>query len=487
MDKIGLTANGILSIEHGLALGLKGFNHISYLINKDGIIKEVNYEKTINYVAPFSPLTIFKENDLIGIIDDKCEIIIPPIFKNINNFNSSYSIAEYPNCKFAIINIYGKIINIKTRYENVCLTKDRSIILGFIGKRINLINELGEDIQFPIEIKEIVNDSLPLLVIEKETNFFYFLDSKGLLFCKDGYEKAFPFNDCYYTWVKQGNYWYLIDKEGEVISNTDKFEIISKYYPNGTLCRNKNNGNICIIDKNICLIEEINNTSRIAPKKSSDVNYRESSEYYYFFIEGHTYKYIEGILYKIPFIELDIISTFVFNKNIIDRKSIKILKGYPLTFSRPNNGSFYVFNIFTQEFIEIKLEEGEVIKKGFINEIDSYLIIEGKGKKYIISLSTKKKSDYFISYYPLYGGLRDVFIIKKENKLFYLLDSKLNIVSEGYERIKYCTKNFYIAEKYKEGSNNKNKVYGLIDNTGKEILPFEYDYLSFTPSRFFRK
>lgn len=492
----------IKTIEHGLALRIKDYPNINHIINKDGIILKCCFEEVSQPLYTPNTILIIKQNNLLGIINNRSQLLINPTFKSISKFKGDKAIGEYPNGKYAILYSSGKLININSEYEDIEITNERSLMIGYpnpklrkkIRKGIMFINELGKEMQIPIKIKRIVDStSIPFLIREEETDFYYFIDNEGILYNNYGYEKAFPFRNNLYTWVKQGNFWILINKLGKPIYCTDQYDIISEYNEKGNLCRNKINGNLFIIDikKNDPIINEVENSSLIAVK--SLVGNNLNKIIYSFNVNGTTWKFIDGVLYNLPFEEGEVIASVnIFNN---DRKLnlgkdnefedlYEVTTGYPIIISKPHNNTYLIYNILTKETSKIKLNKDEKIRDGLIRNNNSYLIVEGKDYQYFINLRNGNKSEN-ASFIDYFDTSKEEFIIHKDNEVCYLLDKDFNKISNGYDNIENCHEDIYIVSSIVKINGKSKYKYGLINNKGKEILPLEYDNLSFTHSKNF--
>ena len=136
------------------------------------------------------------------------------------------------------------------------------------------------------------------------------------------------------------------------------------------------------------------------------------------------------------------------------------------------------FNISQSEILDInnkrnkKLFVGEKIKvRGYVPSdviSDSLFLIEFNGKKGIADLSGK------IILEPDYDGITNQFeddiILIKDQKFGNFNISSRDIISPSYSRLLKSIKNNYLV------FNNK---YGVVSSVGSQVIPFEYDDISY--------
>lgn len=469
----------ITPFKHGIAFAISNINDINYIINKKGNIQCLDGYKKSDIESGAPTITTIERNKFIGFVNEKCEILVYPQFKSIEKFKGNYAIGSLPNGRYAVITQHGEIFYINKSFDYLDNSNIKNLLIGynnhFTGKDITILDEIGREIILPIKIKVVVEPKYyPLLVQDQLSNFYYFIGANGILFNINGFEYAFPY--VYeYTWAKSGYIWLLIDKNGNVLNKTSKYDIISGYSSNGCLVRRRDNGNICWINNKLKIIRELKNSSMSSPKVYNPRPfYNNLKEYFGFTVDKTSFRFVDGQLYEIPFAKIEnLLSAIDFPKQINN--------GVPFVKTETINNECMILNYIKDKMpTKIRIEDGETIKMAFIKGNKAFVLVKSNDYSYLINAENGYRSVKFKHLRP-YNFKDKQFIIRMTDGLFYLLNQNLTIISKGFAEIIPTINDIYIVkEKVKLSNISTVDKYGLMNSLGKIILPLEYDYLSYT-------
>ena len=277
---------------------------------------------------------------------------------------------------------------------------------------------------------------------------------------KKYFDYIFPYSEGH-AWIKNGYFWKLINEKEEIISVTNKFEILGSYFHEGTLARNSVSGNICVINQFCEILNQIPNSCDLIPPKSHDL--------WKFNHKNINYIYYCGILKEIS-AENYIISQFNSYYPYIEKgKKLVISKlDNQLLISELNNNN-HIYNI--------PVNSKENFEAAYFNKSGKYIIIKDSESKHKKIINLNDINNHKIIKNLEYNFEFTMIVEDIENNKNFI-NNNLNIISENFKNIEAIIDNYIIVSNtilVNKITNYIKKVEGLYNTKGSLIIPLEYE------------
>lgn len=156
-------------------------------------------------------LALVRENDQIAYINKSGEKVITTDFEKAGSFSEGFA-AVMQNKKWGFIDKTGNIV-IQLTYDKVKRFKS-GFALVLNDDQWNYIDKSGKVLNTPVKDKyyDFNEDGVAFYRIEKKMGL---MDTQGKVFLEPKYDAIKPFVDGYAR-VKNGDYWGMINKYGDV-------------------------------------------------------------------------------------------------------------------------------------------------------------------------------------------------------------------------------------------------------------------------------
>lgn len=454
ISSVGPFSNGIAKIY-----GING--KIGYFSITEEITECIYDEIYDDAVSTDSHRTIHRisKDKLIGLMDNKCNIIAEPQYTSIIRIdtNNNFFLAKNDKQEWLVLRS-GETIS--SHLTNPSLNHPGIIQdIRIYGNQVKYefysynLKKLTSN-----NIDNVISSSRMPVLIHAKCGIYYFIGEEGVVFDKTGYEKAFPFVSNF-TWVKVGNRWRRINKNGDVIYEMSDGDILTKEICCRVLRRNSLSSLIevfnCEKETVECAIPNSNTT--VVEESIGRIS---ALNIYNFTVNEKHFIWSDGILLGN-------------NKSIIrcrlSKRKIFICPIDAITYKLFCNGRDY--GVFMKQNSEDRFLTMLPLKNG--NEIIYYKTSDGR--MYLFNVSKNLYSDYFtsIEMYSVMNRLAKAIIAKNSGKKSILLDSDFNVLSE-WDKIEITSSLDYFKIR------NCFDEYGLISHTGKIVIKPEYESLNYS-------
>lgn len=422
-------------------------------LNQEGKFTGSEYEQDrVRWDVSENPFVV-RKNDLYGLMNHDCELIVEPQFIEIDEFRpgQNYIAAKRSDGEWVIVTRNGIVY--KNDYSLLNLRRiSNGLFVGIFqyGHKVEycIFNEGFKRVENLSIINYFESYSLPLLVLDKSGKYFY-INHNGICCDKSGYDSAFKFVG-EYTWVKKDFSWMRIDRNGVPYFETNDFEVLSEEFDGKVVIRNLKNNTICLYD---CKTGEseviVNSVKGVNIKRQED--YKKTRIIYSIYQNNESYiLFYDGRVFR----SKSIIKRITSNRN-------------EFAYIAQESGHFRI--LFNKQLIEAftpKISSDRVTNIIVSNSDELHILVKtNEGEVYLFSINEQKYSNNYVGFDGLCAK-RGSLVLKHQNKKV-LLDSDYNevfsadniVVTANENYLRFC----------------QNGKWGLIKNNGQIILPPNFE------------
>lgn len=229
-------------------------NRVGFL-NARGVCSTFDFEYEYQVTMGQNPF-IVKKNGLYGFMDYDLNVVLSPCLTEAKQFekNNAYTCAVVEGDKWAIVDRKGNVVKSKDRLKALKRLSD-SLFVGvvcwdkcqyrFYDECFNLKSIINQ------RVIDIVNywerQGEPLLLIQTRSGVFYYMDDKGAIINKIGYDFAHPYINNF-AWARNGARWQRLDRCGNIEYYWDDIDVLTPEVNGKVLIRNLESKWISIFD-----------------------------------------------------------------------------------------------------------------------------------------------------------------------------------------------------------------------------------------------